>query len=90
MHTPNATLLIGDNKSRLAPVHFDGGYSPADSNGTITIPVSSGFKRELLNGPVFIDAGVHVYRITKVWEVHQQGDDYAIRCYAENAEAGHE
>lgn len=88
MKTPNARLLIGEAKSVFAPVHFDGMYGPLDSNGTVTIPVSSGFDPELPNGPVpvFIDGGARVYRITKVWEVRREGDDYAIRCHAERAE----
>ena len=83
MNTANARLLTGKNKDPFAPIHFDGMYGLLYCKGTVTIPVSCGFDPSLIDIAAFIEGGSRVYRITRTWDVRQEGDDYVVPCYAE-------
>ena len=80
MELQNARLLIGEKKLPLTEVRFEGMHGPLDCNGTITVPKDSGFLPSMFDGPVYVDAGGRVYRISRTWDTRLKGDDYVIRC----------
>ena len=80
----NARLLIGEKKVVLTEVSFEGAYSPLDCNGTVTVPKDCGFLPSMFDGPVYIDGGGQVYRISRTWDTRIKGDKYVIRCHGES------
>ena len=84
MERQNARLLIGEKKAVLTEVSFKGAYSPLDCNGTITVPKDCGFLPTMFDGPVYLDGGGMVYRISRTWDTRLKGDEYVIRCSGES------